>query len=97
MRSSAFFAAVIIAAGGACCGAEAWAAGAVPTVIGAFAVFVPRSIGVTVPPALFATYAVLPSGVMAIDTGDDPTGIGVPTAFVAALTGITASPISSTT
>ncbi len=53
------------------------------------AVFVTTSIGVMVASALFATYAFVPSGVIAIATGSFPTGIAVPAVFVAVLIGVT--------
>jgi hypothetical protein len=52
--------------------------GALPTVIAAPAVPAPRSIGVTVPEPMLATYATAPSPVIAIPMGNLPTGIGVP-------------------
>jgi hypothetical protein len=54
-------------------------------------VFVATSIGVTEPPKimLLTTYAVLPSGVIAIPPGEPLSGIGVPAVFVATLIGVT--------
>ena len=47
-------------------------------VIGAPAVLVATLIGVTVPSPEFATHAVVPSGVIAIENGSEPTGIAGP-------------------
>jgi hypothetical protein len=58
------------------------------TGIGVPAMPVARSTGLTVSSPEFATYAVLPSGVIAIENGLVPTGIGVPAVPVARSTGV---------
>jgi hypothetical protein len=59
------------------------------TPIAARTVRVARSIGVTVLSPALAVYAVLPSGVIAIEFGFCPTLIGVPRAPVATSIGVT--------
>ena len=59
--------------------------------IGLLGVLVAVLIGVTVADAKLATYAVFPSGVIAIPFGSCPTLIGLPAVLVAVLTGVTAS------
>ena len=54
-------------------------------------VFVASAIGVTVSAAELATYAVAPSGVIAIPSGIGPTGMGVPGEFVPRSSGVTVS------
>ena len=73
------------------------ALGASPTAIAAPAVFVARSIGVTLSVPALATKAVLPSGVMAIAPGAPPTVIAAPAVLSAVLTGVTFPPAASTT
>ena len=63
--------------------------GLAPTAIGLPAALVAVFIGVTLPEPLLATYAVRPSGVIAIANGLLPTGIGLPAAFVAVFIGVT--------
>jgi hypothetical protein len=55
------------------------------------------AIGVTVAPSQFSTYAVRPSGAIAIARGSRPTGIGRPARLVAVATGVTVAERSSAT
>ena len=71
--------------------------GSAPTGIGAPAVNVTVSIGVTLSDPLLTTYAVLPSGVMAIAWGWEPTRIGRPAVRVVVSIGVTLSDPRSTT
>ena len=59
--------------------------------MGASAVLVATLIGVTVPEPLFATYTVLPFGVITMAAGVEPTGIGASAVLVAVSIGVTVS------
>ena len=58
------------------------APGSRPTVMAGLGLFVVVSMGVTVPEVPLTTYAVLPSGVMAMAAGPLPTAIGLPAVMV---------------
>ena len=60
-----------------------------PTGIGVPGVFVAKFIGVTVLFVVLVTYAIAPSGVMAIFLGEFPKGIAVSGVFVAKFIGVT--------
>ena len=59
--------------------------------MGASAVWVAMSMGVTVPSSVLTTRAIDPSGVMATATGSLPTSMGVSAVWVARSTGTTVS------
>src|SRR5215469_5338762 len=65
--------------------------GSSPTRIALPGLLVAVLIGVTVPELSLTTYAVFPSGVIAMATGEPLTGMGLPAVLVAVLIGVTAS------
>ena len=77
-------------------GAIAIACGLSPTfAMTAPAVPAATSTGVTESSVAFATYAVLPSGVIATADGPAPTAIAVPRALLAVSIGVTALPLTT--